>query len=313
MVRWTALNVPGEVADGTEIDEPTLSNVKAALTASLQNATSNDTFIFLCCGHGFWKSEPCFVLSSFGDDQDNPWTSVIALDSFRLGLQQKPPRKQWLFFDCCRNIPTAVLEVLGSVGDPLVRSTASGLQAALSQFGLGSQFGMASATAGAVAFGIPGQPSRFCEMLFDALDGAGASKRDAGTWWIEQRGIEDAIRSYARRTPDLTNPEFYEAVLPISSDTSAPMRFRRILSEPRSRLIASSRPPIALKSAHMTIACDNAAPPIVLQAPQKRALVHVDLVPARRNYMVTATFPDGEKTVEVFADLPLAEPAEFIR
>jgi hypothetical protein len=63
----------------------------------------------------------------------------------------------------------------------------------------------------------------------------------------------------------------------------------------------------------MTIACDNAAPPIVLQAPQKRALVHVDLVPARRNYMVTATFPDGEKTVEVFADLPLAEPAEFIR
>jgi hypothetical protein len=310
---WRALGVPGEAADGTRLEAPTLANVNAALNAWLLAAEPKDHLLFLCCGHGFWKDERCFVLADFGANVNNPWTSVIALDSFALGLRQQPPRTQWLFFDCCSDMPELVLTSLGTVGDPLIRLTAKGLATAQQQFGPVSQFGLASSTIGTQAFGIPDRPSRFCEMLIDALDGAGAVFHQYGTWWIDQRGIEDAVKSYAARKPDLQDPAFYEFVTPISSDAPGRMRFRRVADEPRSRLIAKSIPPIALKNATVVIKREGAdKPSFTLLPPQRRAKLHVDLVPARQHYTVTATFGGITKQIEIFADLPLAERAEFI-
>jgi hypothetical protein len=309
---WSALGVPGEALDGTRLEAPTLANVNAALTAWLP-ADAKDHLLFLCCGHGFWKGERCFVLPDFGANVNNPWTSVIALDSFALGLRQQRPRTQWLFFDCCSDMPEPVLTSLGAVGDPLIRLTARGLATAQQRFGPVSQFGLASSTIGMQAFGIPNQPSRFCEMLIDALDGAGAVFHQRGTWWIDQYGIVDAVKSYAVRKPDLQDPAFYEFVTPISSDAPGRMGFRRVADEPRSRLIAVSIPPIALKYAAILIKREGAdKPSFVSLPPQRRAKLHVDLLPARQHYTVTATFDGITKQVEIFADLPLAERAEFI-
>ena len=309
---WSALGVPGEAADGMKLDAPTLANVNAALSAWLE-ADTRDHLLFLCSGHGFWKGERCFVLSDFGANTNNPWTSVIALDSFALGLRQHPPRTQWLFFDSCSDLPEQVLTSLGTVGDPLIRLTARGLATAQQRFGPVSQFGLASSTIGTQAFGIPDQPSRFSEMLIDALDGAGAVFQQHGIWWIDQRGIVDAVKTYAARKPDLQDPEFYEFVTPMSSDAPKRMYFRRVAVEPRSHLIASSIPPIALKNAAIHIKLEGASEPsFTFLPPQKRARVHVDLLPARHHYTVTVTFDGIAKQVEIFADLPLAEQAEFI-
>src|SRR5262249_24174340 len=155
--------------------------------------------------HGFWKSEQFFCLSDFGANMNNPWASVIALDRFRQGIRQKEPRNQWLFFDCCSDIHEQVLNVLGNMGDPLITPTASGLVTAQRRYGAVSQFGLASSTPGLQAFGIPNRPSRFCEILIDAIEGAGAISRHKGEWWVDHRGIDDAVRSYARRKPDLVN------------------------------------------------------------------------------------------------------------
>jgi len=309
---WSALGVPGEAPDDTQIDAPTLTNVNAALVAWLQ-ADANDHLLFLCCGHGFWKEERCFVLADFGTNVNNPWTSVIALDSFALGLRQRPPRTQWLFFDACSDIPEPVLTSLGVVGDPLIRLTAKGLATAQQELGPVSQFGLASSTIGTQAFGIPGSPSRFCEMLIDALDGAGAVLHQQGAWWIDQRGIEDAVGTYALRKPDLEDPSFYEFVTPISSDAPGRMLFRRVAEEPSSCLVAASLPPIALKNATVVIKREGAdEPSFRLLPPQRRAQLHVGLLPARQHYTVTATFDGLTRQVETFADLPLAERAEFI-
>ena len=311
--RWRTLGVLGEAPDGTRLEAPTLANVNGALTTWLQDANTGDHLLFLCCGHGFWKDERCLVLADFGANVNNPWTSVIALDSFALGLRQQPPRTQWLFFDCCSDIPEPVLTSLGLVGDPLIGLTVKGLATAQQQFGPVSQFGLASSTIGTQAFGIPDRPSRFCEMLIDALDGAGAVHHQHGIWWVDHRGIEDAVSSYAVRKPDLQDPAFYEFVTPISSDALGRMRFRRIADEPRSRLVAVSIPPIALKNATIVIKRKGTDQPShTLLPPQRRAKLHVDLLPARQHYTVTATFDGVTRQVEIFADLPLAERAEFI-
>jgi hypothetical protein len=312
--KWSRLGVAGEVDQDAPIDAPTVPNVTAALESTLANAQPSDVLLFLCCGHGFWKEQRFFLLSDFGQNTNDPWMSVIALDDFSMGLRQKPPRKQWLFFDCCSDIPGMVLQTLGRIGISLIAKNAAALFAAPQKYGVLWQFGLASSTPGVQAFGIDNQPSRFCEMLIDAIGGTGAISRDAGgVWWVDHRGLEDAVSTYADRNPHLADPNFYRFVMPISSDTPGRMQLRRINGEPASHLICASVPAHRLKNAAIEIACQSAIVPCrSLPAPQAQAKLHVQLRPPRRYYTITATFDDNsKKQVEVFADLPLAEIAEF--
>lgn len=308
---WSALGVDGEVPNGTNIHEATLGNVKTSLSRLRSEGQVQDHFLFLCCGHGFWKSGRCFVLSDFGMDSGNPWTSTIALDSFTLGLRQEKPRHLWLFFDCCSDMPDDVLQTLGQVGDPLIQPTAAALAAANTAFGTLESFGLASSSVGAQAFGVPGMPSRFCEVLSDALDGAGAVSWKNGHWWIDDRGIQDAVNTYAQRHPELSNPEFYQFPTPISSDASDRLLLRRIKGEPMSHLVAFSKPPIALKHAEITITAESALAPYWTQTPPgSRAKLHIDL-PPRKSYIVAAIYNGIQKKQETYASLPLADEVEF--
>jgi hypothetical protein len=309
---WSALGIDGEASDGAPIDAPSLVNVTRALNDALQGAALEDHFLFLCCGHGFWKEQRCFVLSDFGENPDNPWTRVILLDDFSNGIKQKRPRHQWLFFDCCSDMPQEVLEVRGAVGDPLIQPTKAGLQQARQQFGPHFQFGLASSTLGTQAFGMPDEPSRFCEMLMDAFEAAGAIERINDAWCVDQYGMQRAIDTYVDRKPDLANPDFYKYVTPVSSDAPSRMLLRRLPDAPTSRVIATSSPRTALRDADVTITRDGATQPVWRQArPQARVKLHID-VPARWHYHVTATFDGGNtQTKEIFAGLPLAEPVEF--
>jgi hypothetical protein len=307
--QWSTLNVQGEAAAGTRIDEPSLQNVDVALAAALQGASVQDHFLFLCCGHGFWKSSSYFVLSDFGSNANDPWRSVIDLDGFRLGLTQETPRHQWLFFDCCRDIPAKILNNLSNIGTPLIQASAEEIVQA-NRLGDLSQFGLASATPGRKAFGIAKRPSRFCEMLIDALDGAGASYKDSGQWWVDDHGITDAVRSYAQRNPDLTDPDFYKFSLPISNDMRWRMCFRAVGAEPKSRFVAFSKPRPAMKTAKIVVVRDNDPVPLWSRAPAGRAKVLIE-IPARLSCKVAAIFEDGNtREIEVYGALPLAEPGE---
>lgn len=304
---WSAIGVEGEPQGDTPLDSPTLPNVSAAVTKCLQNATPQDHFLFLCCGHGFWKSHSYFVLSDFGISAKNPWTTVIDLDDFKLGLSQEVPRNQWLFFDCCRDIAPEILNTLSKIGDPLIQVDAVEISTAKKKGAL-YQFGMSSAAPGEKAFGIPGNPSRFCEMLIDAIDGSAAVSTSQGKWWVSDRGIADAIQSYQKRHPDLAEPEFYVFATPISNDAPQRMRFRSIKDEPKSRFIAYSKPRPALKKASVVVIRDAVEQPVVNPDGRSRLLIELE---ARHFFKVAATFESGaKKEVDVFANLPLAEPDE---
>lgn len=310
--KWNALGIGGEPPGETAIDPPTLQEVKTALANCLANSATQDHFLFLCCGHGFWKSHSYFVLSDFGATPQNPWPNVIDLDDFRLGLSQEVPRNQWLFFDCCKDIPAKILSALGNIGDPLIQATAEEITAANKRGAL-SQFGMSSATPGEKAFGIPGKPSRFCEMLIEAIDGGGAVAKHGPKWWVNERGIGDAVQNYTKRYPDLDDPDFYKFATPISNDMPDRMLFRSIAGEPKSRFVAYSKPRPALKNASVAFVHDVGQPQPV-ENPHGRAKLLIEL-PARKSVKVIATFQGGSrKEVDVFAALPLAEPGdqEFI-
>jgi hypothetical protein len=153
-------------------------------------------------------------------------------------------------------------------------------------------------------------------MLLEALDGAGATKRQSGTWWVDHSGIQDALQTYAQRYPDLPDPQFYVFVHPFSSDTQQRMRFRRLAAPPSSVLLASSTPRrAALKQARLCVLPegvqdDAGAVPGCEPAQPQTAIVRFKL-PPWKTYTVKAVFPGGPQLKSCFADLPLGEAAEF--
>jgi hypothetical protein len=193
--QWTSLDVPGEATAGTIISYPTLANLQIAIADTLAGATAEDCLLIYFCGHGFWKSSHHFFLSEFGSAPLGGWGGVIDLDALRLGLRTMPPRTQWVFQDCCSDMPRAAFDLIASnIGDPVIRSTIQSMLAA-NALGSLSQFGMISSTIGVQAFGMPGKPTRFAEMLLEAIEGAGAiGKRDGTVWWVTSRGIEEAMQ-----------------------------------------------------------------------------------------------------------------------
>lgn len=312
---WPGFGVPGEVVANTRIDPPTLDNVDQGLQAALAGAEPDEGLLLFFCGHGFSRADRFFVLSDFGRSGD-PWSRTVNLSKLDLGLQQEKPRTLWLFWDCCADIPTEILDALGSVGASLIQPRASALSAANAAYGTLSRFGAASSPLGAQAFGIANKPTRFTEMLLEALDEAGATKRQSGTWWVDHSGIQDALQSYVTRYPDLPDPQFYIFVTPFSSDTPQRMRFRQLPQPPSSFLLASSAPRrAALKQARVCVlpegAQDDAQAVPGCEPKQPKTAIVCFKLPPWKTYMVKATFGDGPQMKTCFADLPLAEPAEF--
>jgi hypothetical protein len=191
-------------------------------------------------------------------------------------------------------------------GNPLIRATVKQFARAQRASGTPSQFCWSSSTVGAKSFGIPDKPSRFCE-----IERSGAVQRYDDAWWIDEIGIRVAGKTYAERKADLVNPEFYVFADPVHSDSRNRMRLRRLAHEPTSCLIAVSVPPIALKNASVVITRVGDTSPYWRQTPPaKRAKLYID-VPPRWHYTVTADFHGASKQKVIFAELPLAERAEF--
>jgi hypothetical protein len=316
--HWPAFGVPGEAAAGQPLEPAYRQNLEQALNAALDGASPKDGLLLLFCGHGFSRAARYFVLSDFASNPLNAWSQVVDLDGLAMGLRQVPPRTQWLFWDCCADIPSAILDALGPVGTPIIQPTGSRISSAAATYGPLVRFGIASSPVGEQAFGIPNAPSRFIEMLMEAIDSAGATKRQSGVWWVDDRGIVDALQTYVRRHPAVPDSQFYTFVTPFSSDAPQRIRFRKLPTAPTSLLIAASAPQrTALKAARVRIVRDGApadeATPFSQEPPGQTAVIHVPL-PALQNYSITAVFNNGAGPTQVrwaFADLPLAEEVEF--
>ncbi|HYE45617.1 MAG TPA: hypothetical protein VEA44_07570 [Caulobacter sp.] len=307
---WPGFGAPGEIAAGAAIDPPTRANIDAAITGALAGSTKDDGLLLLFCGHGVAKDDRYFLPSDFGSG-GNPWSLAINLNEFRLALQQEAPRVQWLFWDCCANIPEDILRVLGTIGSsPISRD--AGLLSEARAHGPLHQFRLSSAAEGEEAFGIPDAPSRFMEMLVEALDGAGCNRRVGADWPVSHAGIQEAIQSYADRKQDLDKPAFYRFVSSASTDTQGRMLFRKLPAAPKATLVARSNPRPDLKKARLEVS-RNGANVHDLAPPQRAAVVYLSLDPDQ-TYEVTATFEDGVSLSEsVHAYLPMPDPLEFVR
>ena len=312
---WPGNDVMGEAARGLAIDPPTMDNLDAALKAVVKDAAADEGLLLLFCGHGFSRTSRYYVASDFGET-GSPWSRVVDLSALELGLRQIPPRTQWLFWDCCADIPMEILDALGPIGGPLIQPRGSKISAAETAYGKLSRFGVASAPPGEQAFGVASAPSRFTEMLIEAVEGSAPPEP-------EQRRLVGRRQRHARRDPDLCAASsrtgrpavlrlHYALLLrcPAAHPVSAPCQGTEIDTHRVLRAQAGCAEERARHS-HSRQRCED-NPIFVQNPPGASAVIHVP-VPARRSYKVTAVFNTGAaaQTRVCYADLPLAEAAEF--
>jgi hypothetical protein len=232
-----------------------MANVAAAKKAWLNEAGSEDTLVFYCCGHGIWlpSTGRTFLTASFGADPDNPWRDAIALDDFALGLGEVRPRQQWLIFDCCNNTPTEALTALRPNPDPLIGCSFGGRKAAENMYGRLSQVTLSSASVDSAAFGKQGRASRLMEALLEACEGSGARRPHMDTWWVDQQGIEESLATYGERVAKLEEEDYFTFARVTQTDAAEVPRFLSSDLPPPCTLVVLSEPPHLLKQATLTV------------------------------------------------------------
>lgn len=294
-----------------QLEAPTLVNIKAARKQWMDGAGPDDLLLFYCCGHGVWlpSVSRTFLASDFGADEDEPWSTAIALDDFRLALGDYPPRTQWLLFDCCANTPTEALEALRARANPLLQPQA-GARGVMEQLhGALSQVAVAAASTGAPAFGKPGRASRFMEVLIEAFDNAGFRiQGDDGRWWLDQMGLENAMSSYALRVAPPQEEAYFTFARLTETDAPETPKLLGRTAPPTCTLLVSSDPSQRLQQCDLAISTGNPAQLVASQAAGPGALTRFrhDVAPFL-TYEVKATFPEGAQTQSRVAIPPLAK------
>lgn len=283
----------------------------AARTRWLADASANDALLLHCCGHGIWlpSASKTFLPSDFGIDDESVWPGAIALDDFTVGLAEKPPRLQWLIFDCCANTPPVDLRAAKPTPTPLL-DTIEGRRARMTTTcGPLVQAVLATASPGSQAFGRPGGRSRFMDLFIEACSGSGFQEDDGtGTYWLTLQGLEAAMASYAFRVAPPQDEAYYTFSRVSQSDAQQAPRLMHRDTPAQCTLLITSDPALRLKECDLSI---HSLLPAALVAHQPRGpAANVRFraqVDPWDKYRIEAAFDEGLETIEKRAIPPMME------
>lgn len=291
------------------LDPPTMSKIKAARKEWMDGASAKDVLLFYCCGHGIWlpATGRTFLSASFGEDDENPWADTVALDDFAFALGEYAPRLQWLIFDCCNNTPTEALKAVNARAVSLLTSVEGERKKKEKAYGLLAQVTVASSSPGALSFGKEGRASRFMEAFLEACAGAGCRRAEAGKWWVDQQGLEEAIATYRWRVAVIEEEDYFTFPRVTQTDAAEIPRLLALEAKPPCVLLVRSMPPHRLKGANLSIR--RAGLPIGGQLAGAQALARYKIpVTPWLDYDLTADFNNGPPLVRTtFAIPPLAD------
>lgn len=231
----------------TKVDAPDLPKILAARTRWLHGVQKDDILIFYCCGHGIWLPSVTrtFLASDFGVDSESVWPNAMSIDLFIEGMGDKPPRQQWLIFDCCANTAPPALRNARPAANALVEATSGLRQAMVDINGPLAQAVIASSSLGAKAFGRVGGRSRFADVFFEACSNSGfRDQAGDGRWNLSVHGLETAMSSYRFRVASLADRAYYTFSRLTTSDAEEPPVLM-VRDEPAETTLLVSSDPLA--------------------------------------------------------------------
>lgn len=279
----------------TKVEAPSLANILAARTRWLAGAGKDDVLIFYCSGHGIWlpSATRTFLASDFGADPESVWPNAISIDLFVDGMGDKPPRQQWLIFDCCANTPPPALRNARPSANALVELTEGLRQMMVEAHGPLAQVTIASSTAGGRAFGRTGGRSRFMDVFVEACTGAGfRDQADDGRWNLSVQGLEAAMASYKDRVATYEDKRYYTFPRLTTTDAENPPVLMVRDAPADCTLLVTTEPLGKLAQCTLDITSEGAS--IVKQAPPDTVVPFRHTVASFEKYRIEAAWlPDN--------------------
>ena len=294
------------------IEPCTKENVVAARKAWMADCGPEDILVFYCCGHGIWLPDESrtFLCSDFGVDPDDPWPYAIALDDFAFGLKEQPPRRQWLFYDCCANTPPQAANAINGKATALLSATVGGQGKAAARYPQRalSQVRIGSAVDGALAFGRTGGTSRFFDAVKEAGEGAAFISQSAhGLWRADMDGLVKAISTYAKRVAATADRAYYTfPLVTVLEGQAAPTLLVRNQG-PDCLLRISATPDARLLQADLMVTDQQGVTVASQAAGHGGQTPFVRPVQPFGDYDITATFPSAPVTRRMLALPPLLD------
>jgi hypothetical protein len=173
---------------GTSIEPATFDRVLAAFDRWRRRLDANERNIgfFFFSGHGIQREVLALLMEDSGAEPDRFFENAIDFDTMYAGMAKCRAMTQCFFVDTCRSVPIDVLDIAQfRPRAPIEPDWHRPRRDAPIVFATGY---------GQLAYGMPGQCSRFTAALLRALNGLGAGLPKLGRWPVTTESIGPAVR-----------------------------------------------------------------------------------------------------------------------
>ena len=181
------LSEPPVSASGSPFEPATMTNIETAFKnwENRCSANADNVTFFYFCGHGLALDNQYLLPENFGDPA-NPslWRNCIDFDGMRVGMRSCQAQTQLFFVDACRATPYAMLYHLNVDGISLISATTNDSVRCSASF--------YATTEGSKAYGLPNQPTFFCQALIQCLEGL-AGTNAHGKWVVSSYSLTNAL------------------------------------------------------------------------------------------------------------------------
>lgn len=201
----------GEKQNRIAVEEPTFSNVQAALDRwfTLGNLSADNLLILYFCGHGLQDGVATHSLlcADFGALQNNPFAHAVHYEGLESGMRTCAATQQVFLLDICRRREPDISRRFSGPGSAMIgrREVPDSTDVAQSVIW--------ATSGGADAWARDGNPSAFAEAFIKSFDGGAATthSRMPGTY-ATARSVSAATAAWieakreVQQEPQLSQP-----------------------------------------------------------------------------------------------------------
>jgi Caspase domain len=270
-----------------DVERATSQTASAAIKAWKERGDSNsgNLLIFYFCGHGITQgTDTALLLEDFGADPLNSLDGALDFRRLYLGLQRCRATEQCFFIDACRSPSRVLTDAEGFVGKVVIQP---GRRDPTWEQPVRTPKFYATFN-GAKAYGLPGEPSLYSQVLMKALAGWGADDED-GTWRVTTSRLAEALENAVARKAQ----EFDRWQLTTTEGLNK-IYLHHLAGNPTAPVYVKSEPPLG-SICDADLSYGTAGGTLMPAPPRGSCGSDWEIEAAAGTYDFAAAFPSGER------------------
>jgi Caspase domain len=246
---------------------------------------AGNLMLFYFCGHGITEgTDTALLLADFGADRENSLDGALDLRKLWLGLQRCRATEQCFFIDACRVPSNMLAAAAGFVGKVPIKP---GPRDPNWEKPVRAPIFYATFN-GAKAYGLPGAPSLYSQVLMKALAGWGADDEN-DTWRVTTSRLAEALENAVAR-----KAREFDRLQLTTADGMTKIYLHHLSTGPSVPVYVKSEPPLA-SICDVTLTYGTSGGAMTPAPSAGRADTDWEIEASAGTYDFAAAFPTGER------------------